>query len=119
MSGTKLADVIVPAVFNGYVQQHTTEKSLIIQAGIVTRDADLDADLVGGGKIFDSPSFNDLANDTENIADDEGGNAVPKGISTLREAQVRLSRNQNWKASDISGQLAGADPMSAIGNLVA
>ncbi len=118
MSGTKLADVIVPAKFTGYAQQRTTEKSLIIQAGIVTRDSELDGLLAGGGKIFDSPSFNDLANDEENVADDTGNDSVAKKIETLREAQIRLSRNQSWKASDISGQLAGADPMTAIGNLV-
>ena len=41
---TRLADVIVPAIFTPYVQQLTQEKSRLIRSGAVTRDPILDAD---------------------------------------------------------------------------
>lgn len=115
----KLADVITPETFSGYVQQITTEKTNIIQAGIVSRDAHLDSLLSGGGKVFHSPSFDDLDHDVEeNIADDTSGDSTPNGITTLQEVQIRLSRNQSWGATDLSAALAGADPSTAIAGRV-
>ena len=37
----RLSDVIVPEIFNPYVQLQTTELSTLIQAGVITLDARL------------------------------------------------------------------------------
>jgi len=117
---TKIADVVVPEIFGPYVQQRTQEKSRLVQSGAVVRDAALDADLAGGGLTFNSPSFQDLANDADNVSsDDETAFSDTKKIQTSREIAVRLSRNSSWSSMDLTQALAGPDPMMAIADLVA
>lgn len=125
---TSLADVIVPDVFTAYVQQLTEQKSRLIQSGAVVRDAQIDALLAGGGVMFDMPSWNDLANDEDNISGDDADdkyvasqnkNSTPKKTTAAKEVCVRLSRNQSWMASDLAADLAGADPMNSIASRVA
>src|SRR6185369_5536981 len=101
MSSTQIADVIVPEIFDNYVQQITEQKTALIASGALVRDAQLDADLAGGGLIFNSPSWKDLANDVENVSRDDApgvNDAVPVKTSAANEASVRLSRNQTWQS---------------------
>lgn len=122
----QLADVIVPEIFNPYIQQITEEKSRIIQSGAIARDGMIDSFLAGGGETFNIPSFKDLDDDEDNVSTDTApdeytggsGNSTPKKIGTAREIGVRLSRNQSWGSMDLAGDLIGADPMSSIGNRV-
>lgn len=116
---TRISDVVVPEIFSPYVQQITEEKSRLIQSGAIVRDSVLDANLSGGGLTFNEPSFQDLANDDDNVSDDNpSNNSNPNKISSSTEIQVRLSRNNSWSAMDLAGDLAGADPMGAIANRV-
>lgn len=114
-----LSDVIVPEVFNPYMQQRTEEKTRLIQAGVLTRDNALDALLAGAGLTFNTPSFKDLASDEENISSDDDTDSTPKKIQTSQEVSCRLSRNQSWASADLVTALAGKDPMMAIADLVA
>lgn len=117
---TKLADVIVPSVFDPYVKNRTAEKTRIVQAGVLVIDEAMNEKLAGGGLTFNSPSFNDLDNDDENVStDDETSDSVPNKIGTAQEIQVRLSRNNSWSSMDLASVLAGSDPMEAIGDAVA
>ena len=119
-SGTTLvSDIVVPAQFTPYVQQQTAEKSRLIRSGVVARDAVLDMELAGGGLTFNAPSFKDLDNDADNVSSDSGGTSSPNKIATSTEIAVRLSRNSSWKSADLASDLAGADPVSAIGGRVA
>lgn len=119
MATTKIADVIVPEIFGPYFQQITTEKSELIASGALVRSAALDAQLAGGGLTFNAPSFNDLANDADNVStDDDTSDATPNKIGTAKEIAVRLSRNVVHSVMGLTGDLAGADPMAAIGNRI-
>ena len=116
---TKLADVIVPELFSPYTQQLTQEKSRLIRSGAIVVDAALNTALAGGGITFNEPSFRDLDNDAENVSsDDNTTSSTPNKIGTATEIQVRLSRNNSWSSMDLTGDLAGADPMQAISNRV-
>jgi hypothetical protein len=116
---TRIADVVVPEIFSPYVQQMTQEKSRLIRSGAITLDAQLNSALAGGGLTFNEPSFKDLDNDAENVStDDPQTDSTPNKIGTATEIQVRLSRNNSWSSMDLSGDLAGADPMQAIVNRV-
>lgn len=116
---TRIADVVVPEIFSPYVQQMTQEKSRLIRSGAIALDAQLNSALAGGGLTFNEPSFKDLDNDAENVStDDPSTNSTPNKIGTATEIQVRLSRNNSWSSMDLSGDLAGADPMQAIANRV-
>lgn len=116
---TRIADVVVPEIFSPYVQQMTQEKSRLIRSGAIVLDAQLNSALAGGGLTFNEPSFKDLDNDAENVStDDPASDSTPNKIGTATEIQVRLSRNNSWSSMDLSGDLAGADPMQAIANRV-
>lgn len=123
---TAIADVVVPEIFNPYVQQYTEEKSRLIASGAIVRDPMLDQELAGGGITFNTPSFKDLDNVEENVSSDDeddrytGGtaNSKPQKTGTAKEVSVRLSRNQSWSSTDLAGDLAGADPMNSIASRV-
>lgn len=127
MATTQVSDIIVPEIFNGYVQNLTEEKSRLIASGAVVRSSKMDTDLAGGGVAFTAPSFKDLANDEENISSDaeddsytgSSNNSTPKKTGAIKETYVRLSRNQSWSSNDLTASLAGADPMLSIANQVA
>lgn len=136
---TRVADVIVPAIFTPYVQQLTAEKARIIQSGLAVRDPFIDGLLEGGGLTFNVPSFRDLDNDAERVSNDSSSvfntadssaNAAGSGTSPERppdplkiqsstEIAVRLSRNHSWSSMDLTTALASRDPMAAIADRVA
>lgn len=117
---TRLADIVVPEIFTPYTQQLTQEKSRLIRSGAISMDDSLNAALAGGGLTYNEPSFKDLDNDAENVStDDPTTESTPNKIGTATEIQVRLSRNNSWSSMDLTGALAGVDPMNAIGSLVA
>ncbi len=124
---TQVADIVVPAIFTGYVQQLTEEKSRLIQSGALVRSPLLDQLLAGGGITFNVPSFRDLDNDADRVSTDTavddftGGTARPDPfkIETDTEIAVRLSRNGSWSSADLAAALAGEDPMDAIAGRVA
>jgi hypothetical protein len=69
---TRIQDVIVPEIFNPYVQALTKERSAIIQSGAMVADADLSNLLSGGGLTFNQPFWQDLSReDVENISNDD------------------------------------------------
>jgi hypothetical protein len=139
---TQISDLIVPEIFTPYTTLLTTEKSRLIQSGLVVRSEALDAKLAGGGITFNVPTFADLDNDEERISNDnslpfEGpymspGTAAgpvtipagqqfppdPKKIRTLKEVAVRLERNNSWSSMDLAAVVAGVDPMSVIADRV-
>jgi hypothetical protein len=131
---TRVGDIIVPALFTPYAQNLTTEKSRLIQSGLITRSEVLDNFLAGGGLTIQMPSFKDLDNDAERVSTDtsvpfaDADASLPAGVArppnpnkigTLREIAVRLSRNNSWSSSNLAATLAGADPMNSIASRVA
>jgi hypothetical protein len=120
MAVTQISDVVVPERFSPYTQQLTEEKNRLIDSGAVVRDASIDALLAGGGLTFDLPSWTDLANEEEDISnDDDTDLSSPSKIGTGTEIAVRLNRNKSWSSMDLTAVLAGADPLAAVGNRVA
>jgi hypothetical protein len=122
MAGTQIADVIVPEVFNPYVQQLTEVKSRLIGSGALVSEPMLDQFLLGGGNTGNAPSWKDLADDADNVSSDAlptVSDATPKKTAAVDEIFVRLSRNQVWQTSDLAGDLAGSDPMASIASRVA
>lgn len=132
---TQIADIVVPEIFTGYVQQLTEEKSRLVQSGALARNALMDQLLAGGGLTFNVPSWQDLDNDEENVSTDDVADRIaatiagsdtfpqldstPHKIGSATEIAVRLSRNNSWNSSDLAAALAGEDPMEAIASRVA
>lgn len=116
---TRLADLIVPEVYDPYVRLQTEVKSRLVRSGAVVSSSKLANLLAGGGSTFNAPFFKDLDDDAENTStDDPDTNSTPNKIGTGSEIQVRISRNNSWSVMDLDEDLAGVDPMAAIANRV-
>lgn len=140
MGAVQVSDVVVPTIFTPYTQQITEEKARLVQAGVMELSPIMDGLLAGGGKTFDIPSWQDLdasnATGADNVSTDtladiqtasfenstptdaNRGDATPLLIPTSQEVAVRLVRNQSWSTTGLARELAGADPMAAIGSRV-
>ena len=117
MAGTTLSDVIVPELFTPYVIQRTMEKSALFSSGIVTNNAEFDRLASEAAPIHNMPYFEDLQGDSENVT--EGTDLTAKKITSNKDVSTTIRRAAMWSATDLSAALAGADPMAAIGDLVA
>lgn len=117
MAGTTLSDVIVPELFTKYVVQKTMKLSALFNSGIVTNNAEFDRLASEAAPIHNMPFFEDLQGDSENVT--EGTDLTAKKITSNKDVSTTIRRAAMWSATDLSAALAGADPMAAIGNLVA
>lgn len=117
MAPTRIADVIVPQVFNPYVVNRSMELSALVQAGIVSNDPQLDGLAAGGGKLINMPYWNDLVGTDEVLSDTTA--LTPQNITAGQDAAPLFMRGKAWAANDLAAALAGSDPMAQIGNLVA
>jgi len=114
---TRLADVIVPEVFTDYVVNRTQEKSLLVQSGIIERNSEFDQLASGPGRLVEMPFWNDLTGEEE-IVNDNGDFSAGK-ITASSDQTVKHVRGRMWGVNQLTGLLAGSDPMAAIGDLVA
>ena len=81
MTATRIADIIVPEVFNSYVVQRSAELSALVRSGIVVLDPALDVLAQAGGKLINMPFFNDLTGDDEVLSD---------------SGSLTVNKNRNW-----------------------
>lgn len=117
MAATKIADVIVPSVFNPYVRTRTMELSALWTSGIVGNMPELSVLGAKGGTTIVMPYFQDLTG-SEEILSDSGALSVDR-ITTSQDVAVLNARGKAWGVNDLAKALSGADPMAAIGDLVA
>lgn len=117
MAITKIADVIVPELFNPYVVNKTMELSAFFKSGIIVNTPEFDALASEAARTHNMPFFEDLQGESE--ATLEGVKMTPKKIGSNKDVSTTILRQNMWGASNLSAALAGADPMRAIGDLVA
>jgi len=79
----EVADVVVPEIFSPYFQQITAEKSRLVQAGVISVDAAIAALLSSGGLTFNTPSWQDLDNDDDNVSSDTGSDSATKKLASF------------------------------------
>lgn len=117
MPATKIANVIVPEVFNPYVIQKTAELSAVQAAGIIENNPELDALATAGGKLINMPFWKDLTGADEVLSD--SGSLTVNNITSDKDVAALLMRGKAWGVNDLAKALSGDDPMMAIGDLVA
>lgn len=117
MAVTKIADVIVPELFNPYVINRTMELSALFQSGIVVNNSEFDELASEAARTHNMPFFEDLTGDSEATLEDV--KMTPSKIGSNKDVSTTILRQKMWGASNLSAALAGADPMKAIGDLVA
>ncbi len=114
---TKIEDVIVPELFNPYVINRTMELSAFYQCGIVVNSPEFDALASEAARTHNMPFFEDLQGESEPTLEDVKMTA--KKIGSNKDVSTTILRQNMWAATNLSAALAGADPMRAIGELVA
>src|SRR5690554_1422296 len=115
MPATVLSDVIVPEIFNPYVIERTAELSAFWQSGLVAPVPDIT--LGEGGSQVQMPFWQDLAGEDQLLSTDT--NLSVGKIEAEKDVAVVNARALVYGAKDLAGALAGDDPMTAIGDLVA
>lgn len=125
MAKVAISDIVVPEIFTPYAMRETEQKSRLVQSGAVVSDEEMNALLNGGGLTFEMPTYDDLDDSDENIANEadpqvHGGpnEPTPSGITAQPEISFRMERNKSWSASQLSKLLSGDDPLAAIGSRV-
>lgn len=113
---TKISDVIVPEIFTPYVIEKTAEKSKILTSGIAVANPKLNELVTAGGLTMNMPYWKDLSGDDEVLSDSQA--LTPGKIDADKDVAALLMRGRAWGANELSGALAGDDPMAAIGNRV-
>lgn len=114
MAATKLADVIVPEIFNQYVINESVTKSALYQSGIIQMMPEVGANFPAGGKTVNMPFWNDLTGDSVII--DDTTDLTIASITTGQDEAVVVHRGKVFGATDLSAELAGDDPMRVIGD---
>lgn len=117
MAITKIEDVIVPELFNGYVIRRTMELCEFFKSGIVVHSPEFDQLASEAARTHNMPFFEDLNGESEPILEDV--EMTPKKIGSNKDVSTTILRQNMWATTNLSAALAGADPMAAIGDLVA
>jgi hypothetical protein len=117
---TSIADMqIVPSKFTAYTVKRTTEKSTLVKSGLTTTSAELSQLINGqpqGGNIITMPFFNPLSGEDEVFGE---GELAENKITTGNEKATLLVRGKMWGDTDLSRVFGGADPLAAVGDLIA
>ena len=113
----RIADIIVPSVFNPYVRQRTMEQSALFQSGILSTGAEFDELASVGARTVNMPFWNDLTGADEVLSDSAA--LTPGKIVADQDIAVILRRGRAWSVNDLAANIAGDDPMRAIADLVA
>lgn len=116
MAATKIADVIVPSVFNPYVTERTAALSAFYSSGIIATVGELNVFGMKGGTTVAMPFWKDLTGSEEILSD-----VVPLGVDKITSSQdiaVLHARGKAWGVNDLAEALSGDDPMAEIAALV-
>lgn len=117
MAITKIADVIVPELFNRYVINRTMELSEFFKSGIVVNSPEFDALASEAARTHNMPFFEDLQGESEATLEDV--KMTPSKIGSNKDVSTTILRQKMWASTNLAAALAGADPAKAIGDLVA
>jgi hypothetical protein len=113
-STQRLSEIIVPEVFNPYVDVYTTEQSRIRQAGIVGTVPGIT--FPDGGVAVNMPFWDDLKGESEVL---EIGKALsPERIIAGQDIAVIHTRGKAWTDADLTETFTGSDPLGAIARKV-
>jgi len=117
MAITQLSDVIVPEVYQTYAAVNSPEKTAFYQSGIIVSNAGLNAKANEGGETLNVPFWKDLdATQAPNLSDDSEDSATAQKVTTGRQIARVAYLNQGYKSADLTGEIAGSDPMQQVRN---
>lgn len=119
MAKTKIADVIVPEIFNPYFLQRMLDKWRLFQSGVISTDPRINNAIGSGGNTINMPYWGDLTGAGESEVLSDSTALTAQKISALKDIAVLNFRGKAFSANELAGALAGSDPMRAIANQLA
>ncbi len=115
MATTSLADIIEPEVYSPYGTVDSLTKTALWQSGIVVNDDLLNQKANTGGSTINVPFWLDLDESEPNISSDDPSElSTPEKIVAGKQAASIAYLNKSYSAADLTGQIAGSDPMDRI-----
>ena len=109
-SSERLSEIVVPEVYNPFVDIYTAEQSRIRQAGIVGTVAGVT--VPDGGVAVNMPFWNDLNGESEVM--EIGVALTPERIVAGQDIAVIHTRAKAWTDADLTDQYTGSDPLGSI-----
>lgn len=115
MAVTKIADVVIPEVYNDYFVENSIYKSAVWRSGIVTINPQFNTLLMGGATQFTMPFWksNDVI-DADATPVDEDESITPGSMGTGHMVARRQFREYAWGQNDVAAVLAGDAPVEGI-----
>ncbi len=119
MAETRIADIVVPEVFNPYVVERTNELTNFYLGGAVEIDPLYDIVAQQGGRKVNLPYYKDLSGSDEVLSD-----SAPLALNPVeadRDVAAILMRGKAWGVNDLAKAVNAnrSDPTKVIGDLVA
>ena len=116
MASVVRSNVIIPYIFEPYVEEQTTLRNAFAASGVVQPMAELNA--AEGGDFINLPNWvANLTGDAEVLTD--SSSLTPGNITADKQRAVILHRGRAFGARDLASLAAGSDALAAIGNKVA
>jgi len=119
MALTKIADVVVPEIYDAYGMERSIYHSALYKSGIIVADPKIKANLEGGAKQFVTPFWQDII-DLDNLDEvPSETNDVNTDKVTASEFNVRRQfRVKKWGSSNMASVLSGVNPIDAILSMI-
>ncbi|WP_444901243.1 major capsid protein [Microbulbifer sp. SSSA007] len=115
---TQLSDVVIPEVYSDYQAENGPEKTVFFQSGVAVRNAMLDQKANSGGDTLNVPFWRDLDASVEPnySSDNPAQKASPQKVVAGKQVARMAYINQGYSSADLSGEIAGSDPMQRVRN---
>lgn len=117
MPTTLTTDIQIPENWADYVIERTAELSAFLSSPIIEDVSETIGSQLASGLTVNMPFFKDLSGDDDQYDDDN--DLVVNNIETGDDIAHVILRAKAFGSSDLSADLAGADPINAIADLFA
>jgi hypothetical protein len=110
----QIADLWVPDVWIGRMQERQATFPSVFTSGIVTRTPELDAIATGAGVSANIPFFKDITDQADEVQVENQGPATDNGQPSGKMVATILNRVTKNSVTALSGQVSGSDPIGSI-----
>ena len=117
---SKIKELLVPEVFNRYVNEKMTELSALVQSGIIKHDPQLDSLASAGGRIINMPYLLNFTDEDEVLDTNKALKA--EDLKSDKTRAIVVQRGKAFRVNDLEQSLAmgnSKDLMSEVASRVA
>ena len=117
---SKIKELLVPEVFNKYVNEKMTELSALVQSGIIQHDSQLDSLASAGGRVINMPYLLNFTDEDEVLSTSK--ELTAEDLKADKTRAIVLQRGKAFRVNDLEQNLAvgnSKDLMSEVASRVA